>query len=912
MVKLKKKDSPLGTPIQTPTQTPERPTVGNSFEALQNESEEDEGKSVDTITADDPQVEIESEQTEELDHTELVPTQNTSDKEIPPTPVEIKLRPTSIGPIAQILPTDEERLGTSIPLFASKLANTVGKLFPEKHPISSDSNPESNKGNLKPPPAASLPQESPAISPVSPKIIVDRELAEEIFGDDAKPPARPNPYNPAARMPPNPNNRFYASLIEQEALEKSSKTLKLNSHPGTTFQSQNFPKADQQQQTYPSIPNNNIETHTDKDSDSVEKLNQSIAQQRAQLEKLQKALADLKAPPSPRVTQDMELSHIDDDEFLPVGGHDYKKKTKNPPEKPCVANESTGVPVSHPVITGRQSRDPLTELAATRPVYPPLPEPTPRRSFTQRLTWRIDIPKADTPANALIEGITEVWSALKEADDKMIVYPWKVRNFYKFKALSGPSKLQNNTKEFINRYFPDAYFRPQPGPMYLNVFIGTSISQEELGLRTQHFFGTKTNRTRVAFWKNSIPFEDVVEIGWLFRSTPGMSAEHIQKELLAHTGIHASLRWRLISIELKGKMEKDLESRALHISVRREDANLAKAKFTKLVFARHRRSHFIGGSPMRMIPLCKDVSPRNKPKCVHYAGRQQNFLKELASAEVFDILQIDIKSVGLLGKTLRDLILEIPLRDSPNRQAFLSVDRAFNKSTVKLHFYEKDESECRSRISTLLPYLVFTNPHLEKGIRGCFSADANDRAKGVKWDDKRKEVVTVDDEIFESFEDLDSDEEADNKKPRVQQFMINFEKAAGLVNKKGRIDDIGPTTKVQEVDAASLFSQSTMRSRRADQNSEESDDTPKTINRATPTAQTEALSSLSEGVSFDLKSRLEMMTTALLQLTTMIPNTPDNQAALANIRAILPQSQSAGSSSDAAESGSTGSGSLPV
>jgi hypothetical protein len=78
--------------------------------------------------------------------------------------------------------------------------------------------------------------------------------------------------------------------------------------------------------------------------------------------------------------------------------------------------------------------------------------------------------------------------------------------------------------------------------------------------------------------------------------------------------------------------------------------------------------------------------------------------------------------------------------------------------------------------------LVFTNPHLEKGIRGCFSADANERAKGVKWDDKRKEVVTVDDEIFESFKALDLDDEADNQKPRVQQFMINFAAASGLTN----------------------------------------------------------------------------------------------------------------------------------
>jgi hypothetical protein len=526
------------------------------------------------------------------------------------------------------------------------------------------------------------------------------------------------------------------------------------------------------------------------------------------------------------------------------------------------------------------------------------------------MSWRIDIPKADTPALALIEGISEVWSVLKEADEKLIIYPWKARNFTRFKPLSGPSKLQNANKEFINRYFPDAYFRPQPGTMFLNVYIGTSISLDELGLRTQFFFGTKPNMKRVGVWKNSIPFEDVVEIGWLFRSTPGMSTKSIQKELLVHTGIHASLRWKLIHIGVKGKLTEDLESRALHISVHREDCNLAKAKFTKLIFARHRRSHFLGGSPMRLIPLFKDVSPRNQIKCVHYSGRQQNFLKEIRPAEIFDILQIDIKSVGLHGRTLRELILEIPIRDTPTRQAFLSVDRAFNSSNVKVFFYEKYDSECRSRIATLLPYLVFTNPQLEKGIRGCFSADANERAKGVKWDDKRKEVVTVDDEIFESFETLDSDDEADNQKPRVQQFMINFAATSGL-SKQTNKPPSGPPTKVIEGDAASLFSQSTMRSKKAE-SSDESDDTPKTINRSPPTAQTEVLSSLSEGVSFDLKARLEQMTTILLQLTTMIPNNPENQAALANIRAILPQSQSAGSSSDAANPGSSGSGTLPV
>jgi hypothetical protein len=98
------------------------------------------------------------------------------------------------------------------------------------------------------------------------------------------------------------------------------------------------------------------------------------------------------------------------------------------------------------------------------------------------MSWRIDIPKADTPALALIEGISEIWTVLKEADEKLIIYPWKSCNYSRFKPLSGPAKLQNANKEFINHYFPDAYFRPQPGTMYLNVHIGTSISLKELGL----------------------------------------------------------------------------------------------------------------------------------------------------------------------------------------------------------------------------------------------------------------------------------------------------------------------------------------------------------------------------------------------------------------------------------------------
>jgi hypothetical protein len=155
--------------------------------------------------------------------------------------------------------------------------------------------------------------------------------------------------------------------------------------------------------------------------------------------------------------------------------------------------------------------------------------------------------------------------------------------------------------------------------------------------------------------------------------------------------------------------------------------------------------------------------------------------------------------------------------------------------------------ECKSKIATLLPYLIFTNPRLEKGIRACFT--------------------------------------------NAKKIVFNLSALTGL--------KLDKDNKVQEADAATLFSQLTFHSTTKNNNdpdSDESNNTPKTINRSTPTAQIEALSSLSEGVSLDVKTHLELMTKALIQLTTMIPDTPENQASLNNISALFPP-QSAGSSS---------------
>jgi hypothetical protein len=75
-----------------------------------------------------------------------------------------------------------------------------------------------------------------------------------------------------------------------------------------------------------------------------------------------------------------------------------------------------------------------------------------------------------------------------------------------------------------------------------------------------------------------------------------MNAEIIQEEIFRHCGIKTALRWKIIATELKGELPKALQIRAYHVSVRREDMAAAKFVLTRKIFARHRRSHFIGGS----------------------------------------------------------------------------------------------------------------------------------------------------------------------------------------------------------------------------------------------------------------------------------------------------------------------------
>jgi hypothetical protein len=64
------------------------------------------------------------------------------------------------------------------------------------------------------------------------------------------------------------------------------------------------------------------------------------------------------------------------------------------------------------------------DFSFSRPIYSNLRPPSPARKHFFRCTWRVDIPKNTAPEEGVRDAILEIWSALKDADRRLIIYPW--------------------------------------------------------------------------------------------------------------------------------------------------------------------------------------------------------------------------------------------------------------------------------------------------------------------------------------------------------------------------------------------------------------------------------------------------------------------------------------------------------
>jgi hypothetical protein len=144
---------------------------------------------------------------------------------------------------------------------------------------------------------------------------------------------------------------------------------------------------------------------------------------------------------------------------------------------------------------------------------------------------------------------------------------------------------------------------------------------------------------------------------------------------------------------------------------------------------------------MRAVPLFKDVMTNSQVKTGvnRLIGCQASFNNDKFGKKkinLCEIKELDFEAAGS-GKTLRDMIMEIPQQDDPTKNLFHSVDhlRSTNRATVVLTRMPVLESEARNIISSLAAYLK--HRHGDKVIE-FFTKDAQVRARESYWDEERR------------------------------------------------------------------------------------------------------------------------------------------------------------------------------
>jgi hypothetical protein len=172
---------------------------------------------------------------------------------------------------------------------------------------------------------------------------------------------------------------------------------------------------------------------------------------------------------------------------LPQGGRGRGGRFSHPNHRPGIQHILSSHQQSQGTEIGNQTQnmdtnDPSPEVpeqapeepdfSFTRPIYSSPTPPSPSRKQFFRCTWRIDIPKNTPPEDGLRDAILEIWGALKEADRRVIIYPWHQSAHGRYKALSDMSKFPKK-KETLVRYFKDAYFCPHAGCTFVYTLVAT-------------------------------------------------------------------------------------------------------------------------------------------------------------------------------------------------------------------------------------------------------------------------------------------------------------------------------------------------------------------------------------------------------------------------------------------------------
>ena len=395
----------------------------------------------------------------------------------------------------------------------------------------------------------------------------------------------------------------------------------------------------------------------------------------------------------------------------------------------------------------------------------------PLRKWSARYDLKLLLPPTE-PAQALeaLKGVLrEVWTVLKEADKKMVIYPWS--NNAESRIFSGLKKVEElpETLSGIQEYFNRAFPRKQGGTIYVSVFLGHEKTFKEMSTD----YGWWFSGHNCGWYLKALQCEKSVVIGWLLYSTIDMDRDLLAAEILKTTGVSVGLRFKTISVNSREQLRKEQMVGAIHIEI--EDKNYYGNKMRVEDLYRATCDEFPLGIKLRLCPQIQDATdPSSMTKLERLRLRQAAFLANVQTTVSTDIGVLDFVDPKMANWTLRELIMSI--RDDEGVNVFVSVDRHFLGRGFVFQFTSRYSARAQMMIRGLIPYLkAHLEPRYHDQLLKCFTMDSVTRSMVLEWDAVRQCVVSAADKRVDALlEGWDLDDEYEFAETDTTKFELDI------------------------------------------------------------------------------------------------------------------------------------------
>ena len=162
---------------------------------------------------------------------------------------------------------------------------------------------------------------------------------------------------------------------------------------------------------------------------------------------------------------------------------------------------------------------------------------------------------------------------------------------------------------------------------------------------------------------------------------------------------------------------------------------------------------------MRLVPeITLQMHSQLKVKVDRLRTQQAAFQEKIVRIACWDITVVDFFDQDFNG-CLRDLLMAVRPIDKPTFSLFHSLDRRWSGDGFTFSVIPQFESEARTLLAGLLPFLKFQHPAYTTAIERNFTPVAIDRATNESWDNVNFCVITPDDAMVQFI--LDEDAEFD-------------------------------------------------------------------------------------------------------------------------------------------------------